>query len=85
MCNRYFGVVENEKEKIYPDMSVILPRGSPMPAYRRLKGTNLWHWCSNCSLWPMSDYIEVTRSSRPAGGELDNECLAREAAGECDK
>ena len=54
-----------------------------MPTYRRIKGTNVWHWCSNCTLWPTSNYIEVARESRPAGGKLDDECLAKETAGEC--
>jgi len=54
-----------------------------MPTYRRSKGSDVWHWCINCSQWPTSNFIEVTRSGRPAGGELDNECLAKETAGEC--
>jgi len=60
-----------------------LLKDSPMPTYRRIKGTNVWHWCSNCSQWPASNYIEVIRDSRPGGGKLDDECLARETAGEC--
>jgi hypothetical protein len=56
-----------------------------MPIYRRLKGSDVWHWCTNCSLWPTTDYIEVTRAGRPFGGKLDNECLAKETAGECDQ
>jgi hypothetical protein len=75
--------VEYRYQKIYPPISVTLLKDSPMPNYRRLKGTNVWHWCSNCTLWPTSNYIEVARESRPAGGTLDDECLAKETAGEC--
>lgn len=56
-----------------------------MPTYRRHKGRDTWHWCTNCPDWPTSNYDEVTKTGRerPAGGELDNKCLAREKAGDC--
>jgi transcriptional regulator with XRE-family HTH domain len=54
--------------------------GVPM-AYRRRKDGDTWHFCSNCSNWPRSNYDE--KPNKPAGGELCNECRAKERAGEC--
>lgn len=54
-----------------------------MTTYRRKKGSDTWHWCRNCSKWPTSDYEE--QHSKPTTGELDNECRAKEAAGDCRK
>ena len=51
--------------------------------YRRKRGSDAWHWCTNCSNWPTSDYEEQERDSRPTTGELDNECKAKEKAGTC--
>lgn len=56
-----------------------------MTIYRRKKDSDTWHWCKNCSNWPTSEYVEVTVSGRPTSGELDNECLAKEKAGNCRK
>ena len=50
-------------------------------AYRRRKDSDAWHWCRNCSNWPTSNYVE--QQSKPTSGELDNECKAKEAAGNC--
>ena len=52
-----------------------------MPEYRRKKGSDTWHWCTNCSNWPTADY-EV-RYTKPTHGDLDNECKSKEAAGNC--
>ena len=54
-----------------------------MPTYRRLKGSDTWHWCRNCSNWPTSNYETVTTSGRPSSGELDNECKAKEKDDNC--
>ena len=51
--------------------------------YRRGKGHDTWHWCRDCSTWPTSDYEEETNSTRPRNGELCNECLGKEKAGNC--
>jgi len=55
--------------------------------YRRHKGKDVWHWCTNCEDWPRSNYDEVTveDGKRPSSGELDNECKAKERAGNCRK
>lgn len=50
-------------------------------AYRKRKGNDTWHWCSNCSNWPTTDYD--WRPDKPSWGELCNECQAKEKAGTC--
>ncbi len=52
-----------------------------MRRYRRRRGQDTWHFCTNCSNWPTRDYEETT--SKPTSGELDNECKAKEAANNC--
>ena len=52
-----------------------------MKEYRRKKGSDTWHWCSNCTNWPISNY--VSRSTKPTSGELDNECKSKEKAKNC--
>ena len=56
-----------------------------MPEYRKKKGSDTWHWCGNCSNWPTYNYDSERHSGkeRPKSGELDNECKAKEAAGNC--
>lgn len=49
--------------------------------YRKKKGSDTWHFCSNCSNWPRYDYDE--RTSKPTYGELCNECQAKRDAGSC--
>jgi hypothetical protein len=51
--------------------------------YRKRKGSgyDTWHFCSNCSNWPTSDYDE--RSDKPTTGELCDQCRAKDKAGEC--
>jgi hypothetical protein len=52
-----------------------------MPEYRRAKGTTVWHWCRNCKNWPVTEFESVYM--RPAEGEMDSECRAKEEAGDC--
>jgi len=49
--------------------------------YRRKKGKDTWHFCSNCSNWPKADYDE--RYDKPTSGELCNECLAKKKDNNC--
>ena len=55
--------------------------------YRKKKGSDTWHWCTNCSNWPKGvkgvDYEE--RNTKPTDGELDNECKAKERDNNCTK
>ena len=56
-----------------------------MPEYRKRVGSDTWHWCKNCSNWPTTGYTSENHAgkNRPRGGELDNECKAKEDAGTC--
>ena len=56
-----------------------------MTVYRRKYGTNEWHWCNNCSNFPVMQYEQIVlhNNQRPNTGELDKECLAKEKAGRC--
>lgn len=56
-------------------------RESIVRTYRRKRGSDTWHFCRNCTGWPTSDYEE--RTTKPTTGELDNQCLAKERAGDC--
>jgi hypothetical protein len=49
--------------------------------YRRKRGSDTWHFCSNCSEWPTSDYLE--HPSKPSDGELCNQCRGKKANGDC--
>ena len=53
--------------------------------YRRLKSSDTWHFCSNCSNWPTSPGYEVYSgtASEPSSGELCDECKAKRKAGDC--
>jgi hypothetical protein len=50
-------------------------------AYRKVKGTDTWHYCTNCSKYPASNY-DVS-NAKPTSGELCNECRAKEQNGQC--
>ena len=52
-------------------------------AYRRRNGKDTWHWCSNCSNWPTSDYKERPNKPPHGEGELCNECESKQKAGTC--
>lgn len=49
--------------------------------YRRKKGSDTWHFCTNCSEWPTSNYD--SQYTKPTTGEFDNQCLAKQKAGNC--
>jgi len=48
--------------------------------YRRRKGDDTWHWCSDCSSWPESGYEEQASLFI---GERCNECSPKEQNGNC--
>ena len=54
-----------------------------MVEYRKKKGSDTWHWCTNCSNWPTSNYDR--RKTKPTTGELDNECKSKDDENRCDK
>jgi hypothetical protein len=47
---------------------------------RKRNGKDTWHFCTNCSQWPTSDY---TTGDENNGGEKCNECKAKKSAGDC--
>jgi len=49
--------------------------------YRRPENGDCWHWCERCSCYPASNYF--ARRSRPAAGELCNECAAKTRKSVC--
>ena len=53
-----------------------------MAPYRKRKGTDTWHFCSNCSNYPTAAESE-TSSSKPSGGELCNECRSKKEKDNC--
>jgi len=55
-----------------------------MIKYVRRKGSDTWHWCRNCSRYPVGPDVE-TRYSKPTDGELCNECKSKEKEGRCQK
>jgi hypothetical protein len=68
---------DNEMEELPPVQPPLL-----VPAtYRRTEGHDTWHFCSNCSNWPTTDF--ETRSDTPTSGELCNECRAKKAVNKC--
>ncbi len=50
-------------------------------AYRKREGNDTWHFCKNCSNWPLSNYKE--QEAKPTSGEFCNECLAKNKNGDC--
>jgi hypothetical protein len=49
--------------------------------WRKRKEHDTWHFCTNCSQWPTSNYDESNH--KPTYGELCNECKAKQAAANC--
>jgi hypothetical protein len=48
---------------------------------KRKNGSDTWHFCSNCTLWPTSNYDE--RSVKPTTGDLCNQCKAKQKDNDC--
>lgn len=51
--------------------------------YRRIRGRDTIHFCTNCSNWPtkVGKYIEYL--DKPEGYELCNQCTAKVEKGTC--
>ena len=50
--------------------------------FRRREGSDVWHWCANCSNWPGEAYAE--RDTKPRSGELCDECRGKDRQGRCE-
>ena len=57
--------------------------GALAVAYRKAKGSDTWHYCTNCSKWPTSNYDQS--AGKPTTGELCNECKGKEKNGQCQR
>ena len=51
--------------------------------YRRRKDKDAWHWCKNCTNWPVQAGTYVEQTNKPTTGELCNQCQAKEKNGNC--
>ena len=52
--------------------------------YRKLSNEVIWHWCHNCSGWPLHDFGQ--REDKPPtwnGQSLCEECARRDDCGNC--
>lgn len=58
-----------------------------MPTYVKRAGSDVWHWCKNCTNYPSPSEIDETKvlsgKTRPSTGELDNQCKAKEDNDDC--
>ncbi len=48
---------------------------------RKKSGSDTWHFCTNCTNWPTSDYNE--QSTKPTTGEFCDQCLGKEKNSDC--
>jgi len=49
--------------------------------YRRRGDSKVWHFCTNCSQWPKTKYIES--ATKPTYGEQCNQCRSKQTRGIC--
>ena len=57
------------------------PKQPPARVYRMRNGTRVWHFCSNCSEWPESEFTEA--EMQPVTGLFCGECLSHGKHGTC--
>jgi hypothetical protein len=48
-----------------------------LQTYRKMVGSNIWHFCSNCATWPIQNYIESENPKVIEDIELCVECIAQ--------
>jgi hypothetical protein len=46
-------------------------------AYRRRRGNDTWHFCSNCTNWPTAAVVYEEQQQKPTTGEFCNECKSK--------
>ncbi len=58
-----------------------------MTIYRIRKGSNTWHWCTNCPNWPNEEgeYDEKTTDRVLEDGKECHRCQVYNDAESCDK
>jgi CheY-like chemotaxis protein len=52
--------------------------------YRKKHNTNLWHFCTNCTDWPVADF-EENKSAHPPFDESCAQCIQKEREGTCEQ
>ena len=48
--------------------------------YRKTRTGDTWHLCSDCSQWPMDDYVST--QDAPDNSTICNECIVKKQLGE---
>jgi CheY-like chemotaxis protein len=51
-------------------------------SYRKKHNTDLWHFCSNCTNWPVTDFDKHDLGAPPLG-EFCPECVENQRQGNC--
>lgn len=54
-----------------------------MTEYRQRFGSEVWHFCRNCSRYPVSEEVEEQRRREPTTGRLCQECTSKRERGVC--
>lgn len=57
---------------------------APTTSYRKKHNTGLWHFCSNCTNWPIADF-DTTDRGAPPSGEFCGECVDKQHQGTCEQ
>ena len=52
--------------------------------YRKKHNSDLWHFCSNCTNWPIADF-DATDRGAPPSGEFCGECVDKQHQGTCEQ
>jgi CheY-like chemotaxis protein len=55
---------------------------APTTSYRKKHNTDLWHFCSNCKNWPVTDFDKHDHGAPPMD-EFCPECLEHQRQGTC--
>jgi hypothetical protein len=50
--------------------------------YRKTVSGDTWHFCSDCSHWPVADYVSI--KNLPENATSCNECVVKSRHGECE-
>ena len=71
-ANRFYSLAAPYIEKALTSVN----RGE----YRKPKTGDTWHLCSDCSHWPMQDYVST--QDAPDNATICNECIVKSQLGE---
>ncbi len=52
--------------------------------YRKKHYTDIWHFCANCTNWPVEDFDSDDRGAPPSG-KLCDECVDNQRQGTCEQ